>query len=187
MIYFENKCVARAYLIGVLYYLHVDVSVNLNEQIMSTIGSKRLRDRVSQKYLWHLRLDHIEEDRLNKLEKDDLIEVLTFESYPVCESCLQKKLAKLTFVGYGEKTTEILVLVYIDVCGPFDVQARSGYLYFITFIDDYSQYGYVYLMRHKSEVFEKFKVFKYEVEKQIKKFIKILQSDRGGKNLNEEF
>ena len=40
MIYFENKYVARAYLIDSLYHLHVDVSVNVNEQIMSTVGSR---------------------------------------------------------------------------------------------------------------------------------------------------
>jgi hypothetical protein len=32
--------------------------------------------------------------------------------------------------------------------------------YFIIFTDDFSRYGYVYLMRHKSESFEKFKEFK---------------------------
>ena len=60
------------------------------------------------------------------------------------------------------------------MCGPFDVQARGGYTYFITFIDDLSRYGYVYLMKHKSEVFEKFKKFRHEVEKQTDKSVKIL-------------
>ena len=41
--------------------------------------------------------------------------------------------------------------------------ARGGYEYFITFIDDYSRYRYIYLMCHKSEAFEKFKEFKAEV------------------------
>ena len=52
-----------------------------------------------------------------------------------------------------------------DVCDPFDVPARGNYVYFITFIDDMSRYGYVFLMKHKSEAFEKFKEFRYEVEK----------------------
>ena len=42
-------------------------------------------------------------------------------------------------------------------------------------------------MRHKSEAFEKFKKFRLEVEKQTRKFIKILQSDRGGKYLSQKF
>ena len=77
----------------------MDASITINKQIVNAIRSKRLRDRISQKYLWHLRLGHIGEDRLNKLEKDDLLGSLTFESYPVCESCLQEKIAKLPFVG----------------------------------------------------------------------------------------
>ena len=58
-----------------------------------------------------------------------------------------------------------LQLVHSDVCGPLNVQARGGYEYFVTFIDDYSRYGYVYLMQRKSETFEKFKEFTAEAEK----------------------
>nr|GEV38304.1 hypothetical protein [Tanacetum cinerariifolium] len=49
---------------------------------------------------------------------------------------------------------------------------------FITFKDDYSYYGYVYLLKHKHEVFETFMVFKNEVENQLGKTIKVLRSDR---------
>lgn len=49
------------------------------------------------------------------------------------------------------------------------------------------QYGYVYLMKHKSEAFEKFKEFKSEVEKESGKSIKILWSNRGGEYLSHEF
>ena len=65
--------------------------------------------------------------------------------------------------------------------------ARGGFQYFITFTDDLSRYGYVYLMRHKSETFEKFKEFQNEVENQRGKKIKALRSDRGGKYLSHEF
>ena len=47
IIYFRNKIVTRAFLIDGLYHLHVDASVNINEQTMNTVGSKRLRDRIS--------------------------------------------------------------------------------------------------------------------------------------------
>ena len=50
-IYFKNKIITRAFLIDVLYHLHIDASVNINEQIMNAIESNRLRDRISQKYL----------------------------------------------------------------------------------------------------------------------------------------
>ena len=61
--------------------------------------------------------------------------------------------------------TDLLALVHTDVCSPFDVPTRDNFVYFITFTDDLSRYGYVYLMRHKSEAFEKFKEFRHEVEK----------------------
>ena len=60
-------------------------------------------------------------------------------------------------------------------------------MYFITFTDDYNRYGYVYLMRHKSESFEKFKEFRQEVQNQLGKSIKILRSDREGEYLSSEF
>ncbi|KAK8679994.1 hypothetical protein V6N13_108949 [Hibiscus sabdariffa] len=66
-------------------------------------------------------------------------------------------------------------------------KARGGYQYFITFTDDFSRYGYIYLMRHKSEALEKFKEFKNEVHNQHGKSIKALRSDRGGEYLSQDF
>ncbi|KAJ9553556.1 hypothetical protein OSB04_017601 [Centaurea solstitialis] len=74
-----------------------------------------------------------------------------------------------------------------DVCGPFSHEARGGYRYFITFTDDFSKFGYVYLMRHKSEAFEKFKEFQNEVQNQLDRKIKFLRSDHGGEYLSQEF
>ena len=64
------------------------------------------------------------------------------------------------------------------------VDTRGGYRYFLTFIDDLSRYGYIYLMKHKSETFEKFKEFQSEVGNHRNKKIKFLRSDRGGKYLS---
>ena len=57
-------------------------------------------------------------------------------------------------------------------------KARGGYVYFITFTDDRSCFGYMYLMRHKSEAFENFKEFRFEVEKQTGKSIKSERRNR---------
>ena len=67
------------------------------------------------------------------------------------------------------------------------VEARGGYRYVLTLTDDLSRYGYVYLMKHKSETFEKFKEFQNEVENQRDRKIKFLRSDRGGEYLSHEF
>ena len=67
------------------------------------------------------------------------------------------------------------------------IQARGGYEYFITFTDDYSRCGYVYLMKRRSKAFEMFKEFRTEVENQLGKRIKAIRSDRGGKYLLGDF
>ncbi|KAK8621230.1 hypothetical protein V6N13_067671 [Hibiscus sabdariffa] len=72
-------------------------------------------------------------------------------------------MTKAPFSGKGERASDLLGLIHSDVCGPMNTQARGGYQYFITFTDDFSRYGYIYLMRHKSEALEKFKEFKNEL------------------------
>ena len=71
----------------------------------------------------------------------------------MCESCLEGKMTKSPFKAKGYRATKQLELVHTDVCGPMSVQARGGYEYFVTFTNDYSRYGYVYLMRQKSKNF----------------------------------
>ena len=47
-------------------------------------------------------------------------------------------------------------IIHTDVCGPMNIEVRSRYHYFLTFTDDLSIYGYICLMKQKSETFEKF-------------------------------
>ncbi|KAK8986979.1 hypothetical protein V6N11_055296 [Hibiscus sabdariffa] len=105
----------------------------------------------------------------------------------VCESCLLGKMTKAPFNGKSERASDLLGLIHSDVCGPMNTQARGGFHYFITFTDDFSRYGYIYLMRHKSEALEKFKEFRNEVQNQHGKSIKALRSDGGGEYLSHEF
>ena len=112
---------------------------------------------------------------------------MDFDEFPVCESCLEDKMTKWPFSAKGRRAQDLLELVHLDVCGPLSIQARGGYEYFITFNDDYSRFGYVYLMKWKSEAFEKFKEFKAEVENQLGKSIKAIRSDHGGEYLLGDF
>ena len=72
---------------------------------------------------------------------------------------------KSSFIENGEHASELLGLVHTDVCRPMSISARGRYFYFITFTDDLSRYGYVYLMKLKLESFEIFKLFQNKVEK----------------------
>ncbi|KAL0427626.1 UNVERIFIED_CONTAM: hypothetical protein Slati_2937400 [Sesamum latifolium] len=75
-------------------------------------------------------------------------------------------MTKKPFVGQSAIANGLLDLVHTDVCGPLSIPARGGFSYFITFTDDHSRYGYVYLMRYKSEAFGRFKEYRLEVENQ---------------------
>ncbi|GJT52862.1 retrotransposon protein, putative, ty1-copia subclass, partial [Tanacetum coccineum] len=96
-------------------------------------------------------------------------------------------MTRKSFPRHPERVTGLLGIIHTDVCGPFRYVSRQGASYFITFTDVYSRYVYVYLLKHKREVFETFKVFKNEVENQLRKTIKALRSDRGGEYISQEF
>ncbi|KAA0026005.1 gag/pol protein [Cucumis melo var. makuwa] len=79
------------------------------------------------------------------------------------------KMTKRPFTEKGYRAKEPLEHIHSGLCGPMNVKARGDFEYFISFIDDYSRYGYLYLMEHKSEALEKFKEYKAGVENLLKR------------------
>jgi transposase InsO family protein len=77
--------------------------------------------------------------------------------------------------------------MHSDVCGPMSSNSLSGYVYYVSFIDDYQCKTWIYLLKEKNEVLGKFKEFKALVENLIEWKIKKLRSDNGGEFTSEEF
>ena len=86
-----------------------------------------------------------------------------------------------------ERNTELLELIHTNLCEFEGKLTRGRNRYFITFIDDFSKYAYVYLLKNKSDAFEKFKEFLREVEDQFGRKIKRFRSDRGREYESIEF
>ena len=63
----------------------------------------------------------------------------------------------------------------------------SGYVYYVSFIDDFSKKTWIYFMKKKDEVFNKFKEFKALIENHIENKIKTFRSDNGGEFTSNEF
>jgi hypothetical protein len=124
---------------------------------------------------------------MKKLHADGILESLDYESFETCEPCFMGKMTKTPFSGTMEQATDLLEIIHTDVCSPMSVEARSGYHYVLTFTVDLSRYGYVYLMKHKSETFEKFKEFQSEEENHCNKKIKFLRFDRRKEYLSYKF
>nr|GEY54137.1 hypothetical protein [Tanacetum cinerariifolium] len=122
-----------------------------DDNFIYNVSTKRAKHNLDSTYLWHYRLAHISNKRIEKLQQEGLLKSTDEESFDQCVSCLSGK-------------------IHVS---------RKDASYFITFTDDYIHYGYVYLLKHKHEVFETFKVFKNEVKKQLGKTINALRSDRG--------
>ncbi|KAK4400605.1 hypothetical protein Sango_1166600 [Sesamum angolense] len=72
------------------------------------------------------------------------------------------KMTKRPFVGQNAIANSLLDLIHTNVCGLLNTPTRGGYSYFITFTNDHSRYGYVYLTRYKFEAFGRFKEYRLE-------------------------
>ncbi|KAL6334275.1 hypothetical protein AAG906_014675 [Vitis piasezkii] len=145
----------------------------------SNVGSKRGLINENSSILWHRRLGHISRERIERLVKEGILQNLDFTDFHVCMDCIKGKQTKHTKKG-ATRTNELLEIIHTDICGPLSVPCFTGEKYFITFIDDLSRYGYVYLMHEKSQAIDIFEMFIIEVERQLDKKIKIVRSDRGG-------
>ena len=105
-----------------------------------------------------------------------------------CEGCIAGKMKRKPFKSVGEiRSKRRLQLVHSDVCGPMPTESIGGNKYFVTFIDDYSRYCVIYVIKSKSEVPEKFKEFEARVHNVCGLQIGTLRSDNGGEYLSKEF
>ena len=75
----------------------------------------------------------------------------------------------MKFITSTKRSKNVLEYMHPDVWGPAPVESLGGARYFVTFIDDFSRKVWVFFLKHKSEVFEKFKSWKARVEKQTSK------------------
>jgi Integrase core domain len=101
------------------------------------------------------------------------------EYFSFCNDCIQTKTHTLHFSSSNSSTSSPLELIHSDVWGPFPIVSSHGYKYYISFIDDYSHFTWIYFMKHKSEVCHIFSLFKAQVESLLEKNIKIHRTDGG--------
>nr|GEY28094.1 hypothetical protein [Tanacetum cinerariifolium] len=90
-------------------------------------------------------------------------------------------------LAIGERAKVLLRLIHTDVCILFRTMSRDGTNCIITFTNDFSCYGYIYLIKHKHEVFETLQDFQNKVENQPEKTIKALSSNREDEYTSQEF
>ena len=67
-------------------------------------------------------------------------------------------------ISEGSRSLEPLHLVHSDVCGKINEKSIGGAEYFLTFIDDHTCYVWVYPLKNKKEMFDRFLEWKALVE-----------------------
>jgi len=140
---------------------------------------------------WHYRFGHLNYKSLNDLSNKDLVrgfDCNKIEKDTKCVVCMKSKAHVMPYPNASEsRAKEKLQLVHTDVCGPFKTASIGGSHYFVTFIDDMSRRVFVYFLKGKDEVFEKFKTFKNMAEKQTGQKLKAIRSDNGREYVNKQF
>jgi hypothetical protein len=91
-------------------------------------------------------LGHILKGRIERLIKDEILHPLDFTDLEQSRDCIKHKFVKQINKNVNQ-SMRVLEIIHIDRCGPFLVRIVDGFDSFITFIDDYSRYGYIILLR----------------------------------------
>ena len=136
---------------------------NAYNSLSLNVGIKRSVTNEESSLLWHLRLGHISIQRIKRLVNEEVLSSLDFTDFETCLDCIKGKQTN-KFKKGAIRSKHLLEVIHKDICCP-DMDG-SDLRYFITFIDNYSRYMYLYMLCSKDEALEAFKVFKAEVEKQ---------------------
>ena len=73
--------------------------------------------------------------------------------FDFCEHCIYGKQNWVRFSFGATRAKGILELIHSDVFGPVHVPSLRKYVYYVSFIDDFSRTTWIYFLRKKSEVF----------------------------------
>ena len=140
--------------------------------------------------LWHKRLCHHNYGDIKTLWKDNLVEGMVIDSAakpdPICEPCLAGKMHANPFLSSDTRATELLGLVHSDL-HHVGTPSNGGFMYWITFIDDYSRFKVVIPLKKKSDSFGAFKTFKAYAENVTGVTLKAFRCDKGGEYISKEF
>ncbi|MCO5604923.1 hypothetical protein L7F22_059098 [Adiantum nelumboides] len=110
--------------------------------------------------LWHARFGHVGYGSLMTLQRHNMVHDLSLLEMPPRHS---------------------------DVCGPLRTPFVGNSLYFVTFIDDFSRFCWVYPLKAKSDVFAIFQHYVSMVENETGCKVQTLRTDRGGEYMSGAF
>jgi hypothetical protein len=98
----------------------------------------------------------------------------------VCQGCAEGKMTRLSFPPSSQCSKALFDKIHMDL-KEFSVHSYSQYKFFILFFDNCTSYGWIVLLRQKSEADPAIRQFIAMVKNQFNKVIHEFMIDTGGK------
>ena len=166
----SKQCIAEIRMTrNIMFPLRMRVDLK-NEEEMAVVTQEAFqREEKYENWLWNLRFGHLNFGGLNLLHRKGMVRGLPLieKLDSLCEGCILSKQHRESFpFKKSIRAKAPLEIVHSDLCGPMQTPSLASSHYMLTFIDDFTRKTWVYFLKNKSEVFEKFYNFKAPVENQ---------------------
>ncbi|GJV49591.1 retrovirus-related pol polyprotein from transposon TNT 1-94 [Tanacetum coccineum] len=145
---------------------------DLEKHLINSIWPSMAKsDNLTQAWLWHRRLSHLNFDYINLLSKKDVVIGLPKLKYvkdQLCSSCEVSKAKRSSFKSKTVPSSKgRLNLLHMDLCGPMRVASINGKKYILVIVDDYSRYTWTLFLRSKDETPEVLKDFLTMIQRNL--------------------
>ena len=145
-LYYKSDIIGNVTLSDGLLSLNLQSDATYNAMHVQT-GIKRCVVNEDSSILWYRRLGHISIERIKRLVNDGVLSTLDVTDFDTCVDCIKGNHINKSKKG-AKRSSTILEIIHSDTCCQ-DIDAY-GQKYFITFIDDYSRYMYLYMVHNKN-------------------------------------
>lgn len=161
--------------------------LNVSSPAMSLVSTNKVVPSINATSIspslfnvWHLRLGHPNVNTLKLVLQSCNISFNNKSHDHFCSAYCAGKAHRLHSPSSHTSYNFPLELVYCDIWGPSPQPSTQGFSYYISFVDAFSRFTWIYLLKSKAEALSIFKQFKTLVELQLGHPIKAVQSDWGG-------
>ena len=182
----SNKCILSKY----VTFVHKGYESGRLFSLSLTDACVKSVNNVScdvESNVWHSHLCHINFGCMIRLAGLNLILKFDLAKGSKCHVCMQSKQPHKSHKVAEARDLTPLELIHSNLCEITRELTKGGKRYFMTFIEDYTRFCNVYMLKSKDEALNYFKIYKAEVENQFEKKIKRLWSDRGEEYFSNEY
>ena len=170
---------------GELY--EIPVKVFSRRLVADSPKAVALLGKAVKALVWHKRFGHPYEEVMSIMLRNFRQSVSTDSSPMVCSSCLSGKMCRQPFPVKETRASVLFEKVHSDIWGPTPTKSLEGFRYYVSFIDEFSRFLWIFPIVNKSDVFQVFINFHSFVATQFNAPIKCLQTDGGSEYLSTKF